>query len=78
MSFFDSVAEKLRWLTLYYFILEMEQVKIKVHANCHEQRVCNEQYFARKQKIIYSSALVLSVILLGLNTLQNVDRRFMR
>ena len=24
MSFFDSVAEKLRWLTLYYFILEME------------------------------------------------------
>jgi hypothetical protein len=35
MSFFDSVAEKLRWLTLYYFILEMEQVKIKVHANNH-------------------------------------------
>jgi hypothetical protein len=39
MTLCDSIAEKLRWIALYYFILEMEQVKIKVVANSHEQRV---------------------------------------
>ena len=49
-----------------------------MHANSHQQRVRNELYFARKQKFIYCSVLVISVMLLALNTLQNVDRRFLR
>ena len=69
----NSTAERLKWFVLYYFIIEMREVKVKLEAQSvkHYRQIRKKHLYIKW--IVYGSCLILSAAVLTINIFRHYN-----
>ena len=67
----DSIIDQVKYFVLYYFILEMLTVKIKIASQSREQYLINERKLKIFKVIVFGSIMIMGSAMVVINTIRN-------